>query len=161
MNAPRRPSSAVMDWSGGYGWVGGVPLKATLKDFLMKITHSFWPSKSININSARSKGLRVYFLLLFIADLQWGQNLWRVVFWFHERNIRHWESGTIYRYFESILNWLILYFFSDLLDPAASFGLYNSIAQQHPKDHRWEKWNPIFCSSEYELPKKFHRIRLV
>ena len=134
MNAPRRPSSAVMDWSGGYGWVGGVPLKATLKDFLMKITHSFWPSKSININSARSKGLRVYFLLLFIADLQWGQKLWKV---FIKENftkkllsLRIWHKLPLFWIYLKLIDMI---FFSDLFDPAASFGLNNRIAQQPQK----------------------------
>ena len=145
MNAPRRPSSAVMDWSGGYGWVGGVPLKATLKDFLMKITHSFWPSKSININSARSKGLRVYFLLLFIADLQWDQKLWKV---FIKENFTKKiiaienlaQITTILNLFK--IDWYYL-FFSDLFDPAASFGLNNCIVQQPPpRDHRWKKMEP-------------------
>ena len=131
MNAPRRPSSAVMDWSGGYGWVGGVPLKATLKDFLMKITHSFWPSKSININSARSKGLRVYFLLLFIADLQWDQKLWKV--FIKENFTKKIIAIENLAQITTILNLFKIYWCDFFFDPAASFGLNNRIAQQPQK----------------------------
>ena len=137
MNAPRRPSSAVMDWSGGYGWVGGVPLKATLKDFLMKITHSFWPSKSININSARSKGLRVYFLLLFI--LQWVQNFEKSYFDFYTKenfmrkeltSLRIRQNWPVFCIYSKSIE--VEYIFSGLFHPAV-FSNFNNLEWRHVK----------------------------